>query len=425
MRRLFPIVAFLALHMVLEKSAFAEARPQSILFLQQSDTRGRLYSEIFSALRSVVKEHSQKPISIFVENLDLSRFSGAAYDASLQAHLKVKYQSTPMGVIVVVGQGALEYVAEARDALGSEVPIVFALVDQSASSQLPPGFTGIFMRLSMTDMITAARALVPDLGSVAIVGAPFESQTVFSHLQDQIEPATNGLEVIDLVGLPMSEVRTRVANLPDRTAILYTAIYSDGRGTFYSPSDALALVAEVANRPIVVAAETFLGRGGAGGFVIVPGAVGDAAGKLALRIIDGEDVSKIPTTVADVVRPIFDWRQLQRWNVDPARLPPGSEIRYRPRSVWDQYAWHISGIGAAFLTLLTLVITLLRERHTRQAAEITAGQRMSELAYINRHATAGEMSAAIAHELNQPLGAILNNAETAAIILESEFAGHR
>ena len=103
-----------------------------------------------------------------------------------------------------------------------------------------------------------------------------------------------------------------------------------------------------------------------------------------------------------------------------ARLPAGSEIRYRPLSVWDQYAWHITGIGAAFLTLLALVITLLRERHTRLAAEVTASQRMSELAHINRHATAGEMSAAIAHELNQPLGAILNNVETAAIMLESD-----
>jgi len=38
---------------------------------------------------------------------------------------------------------------------------------------------------------------------------------------------------------------------------------------------------------------------------------------------------------------------------------------------------------------------------------------------MNRRTTAGALSASIAHELNQPLGAILNNAETAALILNS------
>ena len=44
---------------------------------------------------------------------------------------------------------------------------------------------------------------------------------------------------------------------------------------------------------------------------------------------------------------------------------------------------------------------------------------MAELAHMNRQATAGQLSASIAHELNQPLGAILNNAEAAALIIDS------
>ena len=39
---------------------------------------------------------------------------------------------------------------------------------------------------------------------------------------------------------------------------------------------------------------------------------------------------------------------------------------------------------------------------------------------MNRFSTAGEMAAGIAHEINQPLGAILNNAETAKIMLNSQ-----
>ena len=44
---------------------------------------------------------------------------------------------------------------------------------------------------------------------------------------------------------------------------------------------------------------------------------------------------------------------------------------------------------------------------------------MAELAHVNRFSTAGELTASIAHEMNQPLGAILTNAETAQAILRS------
>ncbi len=44
---------------------------------------------------------------------------------------------------------------------------------------------------------------------------------------------------------------------------------------------------------------------------------------------------------------------------------------------------------------------------------------MAELAHVNRFSTAGEWTASIAHEINQPLGAILTNAETADAILQS------
>jgi C4-dicarboxylate-specific signal transduction histidine kinase len=100
-------------------------------------------------------------------------------------------------------------------------------------------------------------------------------------------------------------------------------------------------------------------------------------------------------------------------------VPGGSEIRYRDPGVWEQYRWTIvSALGVLGLQT-ALIIGLVYERRGRRRAEIETRQRTSELAHMNRHATAGELSASIAHELNQPLGAILNNTEAAIAILES------
>jgi C4-dicarboxylate-specific signal transduction histidine kinase len=64
-----------------------------------------------------------------------------------------------------------------------------------------------------------------------------------------------------------------------------------------------------------------------------------------------------------------------------------------------------------------LIAGLLHQRHRRQLAEIETRQRTTELARMNRRAVAGEMSATIAHELSQPLTAILSNAEAAHDLL--------
>ena len=66
-----------------------------------------------------------------------------------------------------------------------------------------------------------------------------------------------------------------------------------------------------------------------------------------------------------------------------------------------------------------LITLLLSEHRRRQLAEVQSRQRMVELAHVNRFSTAGELTASIAHEIYQPLGAILSNAETAEHILKS------
>ena len=99
--------------------------------------------------------------------------------------------------------------------------------------------------------------------------------------------------------------------------------------------------------------------------------------------------------------------------------PSGSEIRFREPSLWEKYRWQTLAVAAVLLLQAGLISILLHERHKRAKAERESRNHMTELAHANRQATAGELSSTIAHELNQPLGAILTNTETAELILSS------
>jgi C4-dicarboxylate-specific signal transduction histidine kinase len=115
----------------------------------------------------------------------------------------------------------------------------------------------------------------------------------------------------------------------------------------------------------------------------------------------------------------YDWRELKRWDIPESRLAKGSEVLFRQPSALELYRWQVLAVCSAILFQAALISGLLYERRRRLLAEVQSRQRSAELAHINRFSMAGELTATIAHELNQPLGAILTNVETAELIVKS------
>jgi signal transduction histidine kinase len=408
--------------MLLAPTALAqERRPHSVLVLDQSDLRGPFYYQLSAGLRGTLSGHADARVTIYGENLDLTRFGGAAYAESMKRHFREKYRDRPIGVIIAIGVGTLEHALQWREELWPGVPIVFAILDETDFAKLgrPADVTGVVVRNPLTGAIRAARAVVPGLDTVALVGDDWDRQALFSHWDREIPAATSGLKVIDMVGQKMADIKNRVADLPARSAIIYTAVFSDGEGTFYPPSTALGIIAKKANRPIVVGAEPLLPAGGIGGYVLIPTEIGADAARLAMRVLDGERAGDIAPVTREA-KPLFNWNQMRRWNISESSLPEGSQIRLREPTFLEQYRWQSTAIFAALFIQAGLIVFLLHERHLRHSAEAESRNRMSELAHANRQATAGELSSSIAHELNQPLGSILANAETAEMILKSE-----
>jgi signal transduction histidine kinase len=398
-----------------------ERRPNSVLVLDQSDLRGPFYYQLSAGLRGVLGGHADGRVTIYGENLDLTRFGGAAYAESMKRHFREKYRDRPIGVVIAIGAGTLEHALQWRDELWPAVPIVFAMLNETDFAKLgrPADVTGVVVRNPLTGAIRVARGVVPGLDTVALVGDDWDRQVLFGHWGEEIPAATSGLKVIDMVGQKMADIKKRVADLPARSAIVYTAVVSDGEGTFYPPSTALGIIAKKANRPIVVGAEPLLQAGGIGGYVLIPTEIGADAARLAIRVLDGERAGDVAPVTRDA-KPIFNWQQMQRWNVSESSLPEGSQIRLREPTFLEQYRWQSMAIFAALFIQAGLIAFLLHERHLRHNAEAESRNRMSELAHVNRQATAGELSSSIAHELNQPLGSILANAETAEMILKSD-----
>jgi len=246
-----------------------------------------------------------------------------------------------------------------------------------------------------------------------------ERQTFYRHFKEELPAVTSELQLIDLMNLPMAELNRRLVALPNNAAVIYTGIYYDSQGVSHVPAELVTQIAAWSNRPVVVNVSSYLNKGAIGGYIVQAEPIGQQAANLALRILSDESASDIPPV--KIASPlIFEWPALQRWGINEASLPSASEIRFRVPGLWEQYRWQIVLVCAALITQACLISWLIGEHRRRSAAEVQSRNAMTELTHMNRVATAGELSASIAHEVNQPLTGITTRASAALRWLAAE-----
>jgi signal transduction histidine kinase len=407
--------------LLLQRPVAAEPPPKrAVLVLDQSSAGLPFNTAVTGSIRSTINAGSKSPTSFYSEHLDANRFFGPEYENDFVQFLKAKYRGTHIDVVIVFGVSALDFIGRRREQLWPWVPVVFAAIDEDTLSRrtLPNNVTGATMQLTLQDMVNVARIVTPNLKAVALVGDPLERQTFYRHFIDEVPAVAAQVEIVNLMDLPLTELAKRLAVLPDNTAVLYTGIYFTSEGVSYVPAELTNQIAEWANRPTVITASSYLNRGAVGGYIVQSDPIGQQVGRMSLRILAGESASDIP--VAKVASQlVFEWPALQRWKISESRLPPGSEILFRQPTMWERYSWQIVLITAVIILQGGFIATLLHQHRRRQLAEVQARQRMAELAHINRFSTAGVLTSSMAHEINQPLGAILTNAETVQAILKS------
>ncbi len=393
--------------------------PRRVLILHSERLELPGIAVVDGSIRATLAGGLDGSIEVYSESLDVARFSGDSQRRLYRDFLRQRYADKLPDVIVTVGNAALDLLVQHRDTLFPDALVVASqagLADQSR----PPWVTGVVARFHMQPSFELILTLHPNTRRVVIVAGASPTDRLFAHRaqRELLEVATT-LEVVDLGEATMAHILETVAALPSRTVIFYLHILRDAAGQMFVPKDALGRIATVANAPIYGRYDTFVGHGIVGGYVYSFEAHGAKLAEVALGILGGQ---RPPGAVPPVEAPadvyMFDWRQVHRWGIDERLLPAGSIVRFREPSTWQLYKWHIVGTCALLAVQSALIVGLLVNRTRRRRAEAEARRQREELARVLRATTLGELTASLAHEINQPLAAIVANAQAARRLVD-------
>jgi len=333
-------------------------------------------------IRATFAAGSQEPIEIYNEFLDVSRLPGADYQQELAGVLRRKYSGRSVDLVIAGLGSGLNFALQHRDEIFPEVPIVFLAVDRKEieSRQLPADVIGQPIKMDLSASLELALDLHPQTEHIFVVAGQSKFDSFWeSKAKAAFDHHAGQMEIVYLTGLPLAELQTAVERLPGRSLIYYLHVFEDREGRVYIPAEVLFQISTRANAPIYSHVDSYLGRGIVGGRVFSFQAAGREAAQLGLRILSGEKAASIGIQPSSESSNIFDWRQLQRWDISEARLPAGSEVRYRELSPWERNRWRVAGVVAVCALQTVLIAALLAQRLRRTRAESELHKSQEEL----------------------------------------------
>jgi signal transduction histidine kinase len=318
-------------------------------------------------IQAQLSEHLQGALDYYSEYLDVGRFSDPGYAPALRGFLESKYAGYQFDLVVASTNAAVDFLRGHRDELFPGVPVVFST---APGVDLGPNATGVTHTIQMAASIEMALQLQPHVRQVYVLRGAAPSDKYYEDLtREQVRHLESRLSIIYWSEFTLSEAIRRVANLP-RDAILYAMPFTeDVSGQRFSPTATLQAVTAAANVPVYHFSDLAIGYGVVGGAMNTTEVLARGLADLAVRVLRGERADDIPVAPLDVLRYQVDWRQLQRWGLNEARLPPGTAVMFREPGVWERYQRYIVGTLALVVLQTALIAGLLVQRRRRQRVE--------------------------------------------------------
>jgi len=391
--------------------ATSAAGPKRVLLIYNSVG----YAELVARnIRAELEERAPGLLETYFAPFPAASAADESVTVRYADYLAALFPDQRLGLAVAVGSPAMDFFRQHGRPFFPTTPMLAIVEERRVPPDLGAGETVVTISVDLVGAIETILRVLPETNNVSVVigNSPVE-QYWRARGQLAFEPFAGRVSVRWLNDLSFEEILKHAAMLPPRSAILFNNLLRDAVGVAYSDHEVVAKLHDVATAPIFTFDDTDFGHGIVGGSWPSTQDLSRDYADVALRILRGEALGGLKLSGLRTGPPKFDWREMQRWGISEGHLPPGSVIYFRAPTAWQEYNRQILAIAAAIIIQAALIAGLLHERQYRRRAERMARGTMSELTQMNRLAAAGELSASIAHEINQPLTGMILRASAA------------
>ena len=361
---IFPVLAVLLTFGCLALPSFSLAEQKTIYKVLALHSYHKGLSWTDSIIQGIEEGFGESGIQVELvhEFMDTKHNSSPEYLNKLAELYLLKYQDSPVDLIISSDDHAFQFLRKVRDRIFPKTPVVFCGVNEFQPEMITPfsGFTGVVEAYDIVATLNLALRLHPKAENlVIVVDQTLSGRRNKSNLKKVIHLLDREMKVRYITQYSMAEVEQQVARLGERDIAVWFSFVRDRLGHYYTFEESTRLISRASHAPLYSFWDFNLGHGIVGGRLTSGYSQGKSAAGLAIRILKGEKPEDVPVMTKSPNRNMFDYLELKRFVVSMDLLPDDAIVINRPSSFFENHKTLVYVLTGTFVLLIIIISFLL------------------------------------------------------------------
>ncbi len=344
-------------------------KPKEVLLLH-SYHKGYIWSDDIS--KTIEKELKNfEDIELTTVYMDTKRVADPIYLDQLAKLYKQQFQKRNFDLIIASDNNAFDFAINYHTYLFENLPVLFCGINNFDKAFLEQNYmkkymTGVVEQVDLEKNFELIKDLHPNLKKLLIINDTSKTgYAVKRDLRPIIKKYKKEFEIEYVDNLEIDSISKKVSTLKDNTAILFVLLFKDTTGKYFTYKQGFKQIRKASNVPIYGLWDFYLNYGIVGGLLTSAIGQGEAVSKMALEILGGKKISQIPILEKSPNEYMFDYNELERFNIDVTKYLDDYIIINEPRTKYKE-ATKFFILAILIILVLSIIVVILRANIQRR-----------------------------------------------------------